>query len=118
MSVVGHFRVPNALMSPRCDLSPDIFEINPFDVPSYVEIGELELKAGRVEGALKSFSRAVELQPAMTELGLARALITSRQYDKALDHLEQANRLAPQTKPYSIQREVSELRAGSRARTF
>ena len=81
-------------------------EINPFDVPSHVEIGELELKAGRVEGALKSFSRAVELQPrhAMAELGLARALIAGRQYEKALDHLEQANRLAPQNEAVLYQK--------------
>jgi protein O-GlcNAc transferase len=73
-------------------------DINPFDVPSHVEIGELELKAGRVEDAYKLFSRAVALQPghAAAQLGLARALIASRQYEKALDPLEQAHRLSPQ----------------------
>ena len=39
-------------------------EINPLDVPSRVEIGDLELKAGRVHDALKLFTRAVERNPA------------------------------------------------------
>ena len=81
-------------------------DINPFDVPSHVEIGELELKAGRVEEAYKLFSRAVALQPghATAQLGLARALIASRQYEKALDPLEQARRLSPQNEAVLYQK--------------
>ena len=72
-------------------------EINPFDVPSYVEIGELELKAGNGAEAAKRFTRAVELQPghAGAQLGLARTWIAARQYEKALVPLEEARRLAP-----------------------
>jgi tetratricopeptide (TPR) repeat protein len=72
-------------------------EINPLDVPSRVEIGDLELKAGRVQDALKLFTRAVELQPghAMAQLGLARVRIANRQYEEALLSLEEARRLAP-----------------------
>jgi tetratricopeptide (TPR) repeat protein len=81
-------------------------EINPFDVPSYIEIGELDLKAGRVEVAHKHFSRAVELQPAHAnaQLGLARVLIAGRQYEKALEHLEHAQRLAPQNEAVLYQK--------------
>ena len=92
-------------------------EINPFDVPSHVEIGELELKAGRVEDAHKLFSRAVALQPghATAQLGLARALIAGRQYEKALDPLEQARRLAPQNEAVLYQKMLALRSLGRQA---
>ena len=73
-------------------------EINPFDVPSYVEIGDLELKAGNGTEAAKRFGRAATLQPgyAGAQLGLARTWIASRQYERALIPLTKAQRLAPQ----------------------
>ena len=81
-------------------------EINPFDVPTHVEIGELELKAGRVEDAHKIFSRAVELQPehAIAQLGLARALIAVRRYQDALERLDLAHRLSPQNEAILYQK--------------
>ena len=110
-----HYRLGKMLL--RADPSPDgekaamaefraELEINPFDVPSHVEIGDLELKAGRTEEAFKLFSRAAELQPvhAGAQLGLARALMALRQYEKALDPLEQARRLAPQNEAVLYQK--------------
>ncbi len=92
-------------------------EINPFDVPSHIEIGELDLKAGRVEDAHKLFSRAVELQPghAVAQLGLARALIAGGQYEKALDHLEQAHRLGPQNEAVLYQKMLALRSLGRQA---
>ena len=93
-------------------------EINPFDVPSYVEIGDLELKAGNGAEAAKLFARAVALQPghAGAQLGLARTLIAAREYEKALVPLEEARRLAPEDEAVLYQKMLA-LRgygAGSR----
>jgi tetratricopeptide (TPR) repeat protein len=72
-------------------------EITPSDVPSYVEIGEIHLRAQSLNEAEKNFSRALELQsdsvPAL--LGLAKVFLTRKQEQKALDQLERAVRLAP-----------------------
>jgi tetratricopeptide (TPR) repeat protein len=95
-------------------------EINPFDVPSHVEIGELQLKEGRADEALHFYARAVALQPghANAQLGLARALIAGRQYEKALDPLEQARRLAPlnEAVPYQKMLALRSLGRQSEAR--
>jgi tetratricopeptide (TPR) repeat protein len=92
-------------------------EINPFDVPSHVEIGDLELKAGRVEEGFKFFSRAVALQPghANSQLGLARAFIAGKQFEKALDPLEQARRLAPQNEAVFYQKMIALRSLGRQA---
>ena len=92
-------------------------EINPFDVPSHVEIGELDLKAGRVEDAHRLFSRAVELQPghAIAQLGLARAFIAGRQYEKALGPLERAHRLDPQNEAVLYQKMLALRSLGRQA---
>ena len=81
-------------------------DINPFDVPSHVEIGELELKAGRVEEATSSSPGQwrCSRDTLTAQLGLARALIASRQYEKALDPLEQARRLSPQNEAVLYQK--------------
>ena len=81
-------------------------EINPFDVPSYVEIGNLELRTGNGAEAEKLFARAVALQPghAGAQLGLARTMIAAREYEKALAPLEEARRLAPEDEAVLYQR--------------
>jgi tetratricopeptide (TPR) repeat protein len=92
-------------------------KINPLDVPSHVEIAELELKAGRIEAAEQFFSRAVEIQPAhsIAKLGLARALIAGRQYQKALDHLADAHRLAPDNEAVLYQKMLALRSLGRQA---
>jgi Flp pilus assembly protein TadD len=110
-----HYRLGKMLL--RADPSPEgekaalaefraELEISPFDVPCHVEIGDLELKAGRIENAFDLFSKAATLQPrnAIAQLGLARALIADRQYEKALQPLEQARRLAPQNEAVLYQK--------------
>ena len=79
---------------------------NPADVPTLVEIGEIELKAGRSEPASRYFSRAVEVTGsyAPARVGLAKALLAQKQFQKAAEQLEQARKLAPsdETIPYNL----------------
>ena len=91
-------------------------EINPLDVPSYVEIGDLQLKAGNGAEAAKLFARAAALQPghAGAQLGLARTWIALRQYEKALVPLDEARRLAPRDEGVLYQKMLA-LRSLGRA---
>lgn len=95
-------------------------EVNPLDVPSLVEIGELKLKAGRTEEARKLFSSALELQPghANAQLGLARTLIAARDFEKALEPLERARSLAPKNEAVLYQKMLAlrSLRRDAEAR--
>ncbi len=120
-----HYRLGKMLL--RADPSPagekaalaefrTELEINPFDVPSYVEIGDLHLKAGNAAEAEKLFARATALQPghAGAQLGLARTWIAARQYEKALAPLDEARRLAPQDEAVLYQKMLA-LRGLGRA---
>lgn len=92
-------------------------EINPLDVPSHVELGELALKGGRAQDALKLFSRATELQPGQpaARLGLARAMIANRRYEDALISLEQAQQLAPKDEAVLYQKMLALRSLGRQA---
>jgi len=73
-------------------------EINPLDVPSLAEIGEISLRAQRFEEAAKHFSRALELQPSYRQarLGLGKVLLARQEFSAALKEFEEARRLAPE----------------------
>jgi tetratricopeptide (TPR) repeat protein len=72
-------------------------EIAPSDVPSYVEIGEIRFRAQNLDEAEKSFSRALELQPGYVraKIGLAKVFLARKEYQRTIDELEPAVRLAP-----------------------
>jgi tetratricopeptide (TPR) repeat protein len=73
-------------------------EINPNDVPTSVEIGELYLKDEQLHEAKGLFSHALELQPsnAKARVGLAKVLLADKKYREAVEQLEQAARIAPE----------------------
>jgi tetratricopeptide (TPR) repeat protein len=73
-------------------------EINPVDVPTHVEIGELQLQFHQFDEASRSFSRALELDPsyAAARVGLAKGWIARKEYQKAVEQLDEAVRQAPE----------------------
>jgi len=73
-------------------------QINPLDVSSLAEIGELNLKAQRPEEAVKHFGRALELQPSYLQarVGLGKALAARQEFPAALKEFEEARALAPE----------------------
>jgi tetratricopeptide (TPR) repeat protein len=73
-------------------------EINPSDVPTHVEIGELNLQFHQLDEATRYFSRALQLQPNYTaaRVGLAKVWIARKEYQKAVDQLEEAVRQVPE----------------------
>jgi tetratricopeptide (TPR) repeat protein len=72
-------------------------EIDPTDVPSYDQIGELYLKMHRLDDARRHFSEAVRLAPSYAEahLGLGRVLLEEKQFPEAGAQFEQASQLDP-----------------------
>jgi len=72
-------------------------EVNPDDVPSQLEIGELELDLHRPDDAEKHFSRAIQLEPSAfrARIDLGKLLVQRKEYGKALDQLKIAVRSAP-----------------------
>jgi tetratricopeptide (TPR) repeat protein len=72
-------------------------EIAPFDVPSYVEIGDIHFRTQNLDEAQTNFSRALELQPGYVRarLGSAKVFLARKQYQQALDELEPTVKLAP-----------------------
>lgn len=83
----------NALVEFRKELG-----INPLHLGALTEIGEVHLKRTQLEEASRSFSQAVKLRPGYppARVGLAKVLIAEKQWSKALEHLEAAQKLAPQ----------------------
>jgi tetratricopeptide (TPR) repeat protein len=73
-------------------------EINPSDVPTHVEIGELQLQFRQFDEAFRFFSRALELDPSYSpaRIGCAKVWIARKDYPKAVDQLEEAEREAPE----------------------
>jgi tetratricopeptide (TPR) repeat protein len=72
-------------------------EINPADVHAITGMGEIHLGRNRLDEATRSFQQAVTLQPGYVpaRIGLAKVLITEKQWSKALEHLEAAGKQAP-----------------------
>jgi tetratricopeptide (TPR) repeat protein len=72
--------------------------INPADVPTHVEIGELQLQFHQFDEASRFFSRALELDPFYTAagVGLAKVWIAKKEYQKAVEELEQTARQSPE----------------------
>jgi tetratricopeptide (TPR) repeat protein len=83
----------NALLEFRKEL-----EITPLDVPSLVEIGDIQFRAQRLDEAGRSFTQALQLQPdhVRGRIGLAKVLLSRKEYQQALDELERAVRVAPE----------------------
>ena len=73
-------------------------EINPNDVPTTVELGELCLKDQQLHEAESLFSHSLELQPSYEKarVGLAKVLLADKKYTEAVEQLEQAVRVAPE----------------------
>jgi tetratricopeptide (TPR) repeat protein len=73
-------------------------EIQPEDVPTYIEIGELDLRAQRLDQAEKDFSHALGIQPANVRgmVGLGNVYLARKQYAQALEQLQPAARIAPE----------------------
>ena len=72
-------------------------EVDPGDLASHVEIGELELDLHQPEDAEKHFSRAIQLQPsdARARVDLGKLLVQKKEFEKALQQLQLAIRSAP-----------------------
>ncbi len=72
-------------------------EIQPDDIPSYIEIGEIELRAQHPDEAEKAFSYALQSQPnnVRAMVGLGGVYQARKQYPKALEELQPAARIAP-----------------------
>ena len=73
-------------------------ELNHADVRALAGIGEIQLGKGRLDDAMRSFEQALVLQPGYVpaRVGLAKALVTAKQWPKALEQLEAAAQLAPE----------------------
>ncbi len=65
--------------------------------PALAEIGEIYLRRKQVPEASREFSRALELQPGYVpaRVGLAKIFLAEKQWSKALEQLETAQKLAP-----------------------
>jgi tetratricopeptide (TPR) repeat protein len=72
-------------------------EIQPDDIPTYIEIGEIDLRAQRLDQAEKDFSHVLGLQPANLRgmIGLGNVYLARKQYAQALGQLQPAARIAP-----------------------
>jgi tetratricopeptide (TPR) repeat protein len=72
-------------------------EIQPEDIPTHIEIGELDLRAQRLDQAEKDFSYALGIQPANVRgmIGLGNVYLARKQYAQALGQLQPAARMAP-----------------------
>ncbi len=73
-------------------------EINPRDVPSLTEIGQIYLKSHQLQEASRRFSHALELQPSYVQshVGLGKVLLEQKELQQAAKHFEEAVRLAPE----------------------
>ncbi len=74
-----------------------VLEGSPLHVEALTEIGEIHLRGGRREEALRWFAEAFRVRPAAVppRVGLAKALIAEKQWAKALEQLEPAVKAAP-----------------------
>jgi len=72
-------------------------KLNPRDVRSLAQIGEVYLKSHQIEEAARCLSHAVELDPGYSEarIGLAKVRLEEKQFSEAADQLEKAARLSP-----------------------
>ncbi len=72
-------------------------EISPEDARAIVLMGEIHLRENRPDEARRSFDHALSLRPDFVpaRVGMAKLLIAGRQWEKALEHLEAARKLAP-----------------------
>ncbi len=72
-------------------------EIQPDDIPTHIEIGELDLRAQHLDQAEKDFSHALAVQPANVQgmIGLGKVYLAQKQYARALGQLQPAERSAP-----------------------
>jgi tetratricopeptide (TPR) repeat protein len=72
-------------------------DINPADVPTLLEIGQIYLGLRSLNEAAQHFSRASEIQPAniKAQVGLANVSIAKKEFDQALAQLEHVRQLAP-----------------------
>jgi tetratricopeptide (TPR) repeat protein len=70
-------------------------KLNPADVPSLTEAGELLLQSNQVDNAEKHFARAVALQPAHSQaiVGLAKVFLARQLFEQALLHLQRAREI-------------------------
>ena len=70
---------------------------NPFDAKSLGRLGDIESRRSDAKGALDYYSRALQLQPNDPDanLGLAKALMTLHQLEKAAPPLQRAVELEP-----------------------
>jgi protein O-GlcNAc transferase len=75
-----------------------VLEANPFHVAALTEIGEIHLRNGQREEALRRFSDAIRVQPGAVppRVGIAKVFIAEKQWSKALEHLEPAAKMAPE----------------------
>jgi len=72
-------------------------EINPADVPTLVEMGQIYLGLRALDEADRYFSGASEIQPSSvkSKVGLANVLIAKKKFEKALVLMQQSSQLAP-----------------------
>jgi tetratricopeptide (TPR) repeat protein len=73
-------------------------EIQPDDIPSYLEIGEINLRAQHLDEAEKEFSHALSAQSGNVRamVGLGGVNLARKQYAKALEQLQPAAKIAPE----------------------
>ena len=62
------------------------------------KIGDIQFRAQRLDEAGRSFTQALQLQPdhVRGRIGLAKVLLSRKEYQQALDELERAVRVAPE----------------------
>jgi tetratricopeptide (TPR) repeat protein len=72
-------------------------QIDPSNANAAYEIGEMQRKAGQLDQAIASFTKAVESYPEFEEalVGLGRTLVAAGQASAALPHLKKATSLNP-----------------------
>lgn len=105
-----HFRIGRVLLSRSVQAKGDEaaetaamsefeqeLQIDPGNANAAYEIGEMQRKAGRLDKAVESFTKAVESHPEFEEalVGLGRTLVASGDARAALPHLQKAVSLDP-----------------------
>lgn len=101
----GHFELAEMLNGASAGAGQDEAEreykaaltANPFDAKSECRLGEIAAKRNEAQAAYAHYARALELQPNDLDanLGLARALISLKQPDKAEPVLKRAVQIDP-----------------------
>ncbi len=107
---------PQALEGALAEFRAEL-RLNPNDAVAEFQIGQIHQVLGRPSEAARHFERAVDLDGAFPEalIALGKLRATSEQFDEAIDLLERALELHPQSEPAHYSLMLAYRNAGRRA---